>query len=193
MRVGVYIDGFNLYYGGRDHAGSAGVAGWRWLDVRSLTAALVSEQSVSWPQAVRRIRVRLVYFERRLSPETAALVERQTRGGDFDGAFELGVLAAVAVGVGIAAGMLVAGRLARPAVRPVDLADLARSVATGFVPVAAERRVELVVDAAAAVRAAADPDRVTQVLANLLDNALRHTPAGGRSGSGSSGSRTRPC
>ena len=51
MRVGVYIDGFNLYYGGRDHAGSAGVAGWRWLDVRALAAALVKEQSASWLQA----------------------------------------------------------------------------------------------------------------------------------------------
>ena len=29
-------------------------------------------------------------------------------------------------------------------------------------------------------RVAADPDRIGEVLANLLDNALRHTPAGGR-------------
>ena len=38
MRVGVYIDGFNLYYGGRGLCGK-GVAGWRWLDVRALNRA----------------------------------------------------------------------------------------------------------------------------------------------------------
>lgn len=36
MRVGVYIDAFNLYYGMRDHCGR-GTAGWRWLDIRGLT------------------------------------------------------------------------------------------------------------------------------------------------------------
>jgi signal transduction histidine kinase len=241
----------------------------------------------------------LVYFERRLPPETAELVERQTRGGDFDGAFELAVLAAVAMGVGVAVGMLVAGRLARPLTalsaaarrvawgdlaarpqvplrllrradetggllrdftamaesleqldaerrtaaasvahelrtpltilqsrleaardgllpiddrelgtllqqtrvlsrlvddlrtvnlaeagrlrlvpRPVDLGELAGRVSAGFRTAAVGRGVDVVVEATA-VPAIADPDRVTQVLGNLLDNALRHTPAGG--------------
>jgi hypothetical protein len=35
MRVGVYIDAFNLYYGGRSVCGGS-VPGWRWLDVREL-------------------------------------------------------------------------------------------------------------------------------------------------------------
>lgn len=35
MRVGVYIDGFNLYHGGRENCGR-GTSGWRWLDLRSL-------------------------------------------------------------------------------------------------------------------------------------------------------------
>ncbi len=35
MRVGVYVDGFNLYFGARDHCGR-GTRGWRWLDVRGL-------------------------------------------------------------------------------------------------------------------------------------------------------------
>lgn len=35
MRVGVYIDGFNLYYGARKACGR-GTQGWRWLDIRSL-------------------------------------------------------------------------------------------------------------------------------------------------------------
>lgn len=44
------------------------------------------------------------------------------------------------------------------------------------------KNVDLTVDApetARSARVAADPDRLGQVLTNLLDNALRHTPAGG--------------
>lgn len=40
MRVGVYIDGYNLYYGGRRLCGK-GTTGWRWLDVRSLTDSII--------------------------------------------------------------------------------------------------------------------------------------------------------
>jgi 2C-methyl-D-erythritol 2,4-cyclodiphosphate synthase len=40
MKVGVYIDGFNLYYGARGVCGK-GTAGWRWLDLRSLAAGLI--------------------------------------------------------------------------------------------------------------------------------------------------------
>jgi hypothetical protein len=43
--VGAYIDGFNLYYGGRSLCGR-GTAGWRWLDVRTL---MVSQ--LRWPGA----------------------------------------------------------------------------------------------------------------------------------------------
>lgn len=32
MRVGVYVDGFNLCYGGRGLRGK-GQPGWRWLDI----------------------------------------------------------------------------------------------------------------------------------------------------------------
>jgi hypothetical protein len=41
MRVGVYIDGFNLYYGGTRIFGGRGVAGWRWLDLRALAISLL--------------------------------------------------------------------------------------------------------------------------------------------------------
>lgn len=40
MRVGVYIDGFNLYFGARGLCGR-GTPGWRWLDVRALSNALL--------------------------------------------------------------------------------------------------------------------------------------------------------
>lgn len=48
MRVGAYIDGYNLYYGGRHLLGKS--AGWRWLDIRSLVQDLVSAQR-GWPDA----------------------------------------------------------------------------------------------------------------------------------------------
>jgi hypothetical protein len=47
MRVGVYIDGYNLYYGGRSMCGR-GMAGWRWLDVRAMAETLVRERA-DWP------------------------------------------------------------------------------------------------------------------------------------------------
>lgn len=49
MRVGVYIDGFNLYYGARGLCGR-GTAGWRWLDLRALASRLVVEQA-GWVDA----------------------------------------------------------------------------------------------------------------------------------------------
>jgi len=42
MRVGGYIDGYNLYYGGRHQLGKS--LGWRWLDIRALANSLVCEQ-----------------------------------------------------------------------------------------------------------------------------------------------------
>ena len=46
MRVGVYIDGLNLYYGGRSMMGR-GQPGWRWLDLRMLSQRLL-DGSYSW-------------------------------------------------------------------------------------------------------------------------------------------------
>ncbi len=44
MRVGVYIDGYNLYYGGRGLCGRS-TPGWRWLDLASLASDLVATHS----------------------------------------------------------------------------------------------------------------------------------------------------
>jgi hypothetical protein len=41
VRIGVYIDGFNLYYGARDFCGR-GKAGWRWLDLEALASDLIA-------------------------------------------------------------------------------------------------------------------------------------------------------
>ena len=61
--------------------------------------------------------------------------------------------------------------------RPLDLADLARDVVRAHETRATAAGVDI--DVLGAGRAEVDERRMRQVLGNLLDNALRHTPAGG--------------
>ncbi|HCC32440.1 MAG TPA: hypothetical protein DEQ28_00820 [Clostridiales bacterium] len=63
---------------------------------------------------------------------------------------------------------------------PVDLASSLRRVAEVVRPLAAQQGIELELDTPDVPAALADADRVEQVLHNLVDNALRHTPAGGK-------------
>ena len=54
-------------------------------------------------------------------------------------------------------------------------------LATAYAPQAAARQITLAVSAASETPdVLVDPDRMAQVLGNLVSNALRHTPAGGR-------------
>lgn len=62
----------------------------------------------------------------------------------------------------------------------VDLADLSRQVASHFAALAFEARVDLVVDAPRPVLAQVDAGKVQRILFNLLSNAFKFTPAGGR-------------
>lgn len=68
-----------------------------------------------------------------------------------------------------------AGRLA---VLPedADVAALAAERVAALRPVAAERAIRLQVDAPAPMHAFADPERLGQVLDNLIANAVTHTP-----------------
>lgn len=68
MRVGVYIDGFNLYYGALRHLGSR--PGWKWIDLRAFASryTLWKEASVE----------RVVYCTARVNdPEDLGQTARQ--------------------------------------------------------------------------------------------------------------------
>ena len=61
----------------------------------------------------------------------------------------------------------------------VDTADLVAAVSAAFVDRYAAKNVALHTRADAAGRLFADRQRMTQILSNLVDNALQHTPSGG--------------
>lgn len=60
-----------------------------------------------------------------------------------------------------------------------DLGDLVRSATSELEALALERGIDIAVDAPSGWRATCDSDRVIQVVQNLLENALKHTPRNG--------------
>jgi signal transduction histidine kinase len=66
------------------------------------------------------------------------------------------------------------------ALRDVDLEEVARPIVASFEQQASNKGVSLELAALRPVRVEADPDRLSQVFVNLIDNALRHTAQGGR-------------
>jgi signal transduction histidine kinase len=65
----------------------------------------------------------------------------------------------------------------RLAARHVDLGDLVEDIGAAARIMGPDKQIEVVRDGAVPV--VADPDRLTQALMNLVDNAVRHTPSGG--------------
>ncbi|MFZ5826044.1 MAG: sensor histidine kinase [Bacillota bacterium] len=63
---------------------------------------------------------------------------------------------------------------------PVDLAAEIATTLENFEPIASAKGVRLVVETGPLPAIHADPDRIRQILANLLSNAVRHTPEAGR-------------
>ena len=63
---------------------------------------------------------------------------------------------------------------------PVSLADVVRDAAELYAEVAEEKGLTLTIEAAAAPMITGDRARLTQVVANLIDNAIKYTPAPGR-------------
>ncbi|NTV96587.1 MAG: two-component sensor histidine kinase [Thiobacillus sp.] len=64
--------------------------------------------------------------------------------------------------------------------RPVDLNALAGEVVADLVGMATDKGVELELDTAGAGQVRGNPDLLRVLVRNLVDNALRYTPAGGR-------------
>ena len=60
-----------------------------------------------------------------------------------------------------------------------DLRDLATRTTEILLPVAREKSVKLQIDAPAGVSLNADPDRLHQILSNILGNAIKYSPYGG--------------
>lgn len=61
----------------------------------------------------------------------------------------------------------------------VNVGGLVRGVAEEYRPRAAEAGIELSIEAEATGLVDADPDRISQIVANLVENALRYAPEGG--------------
>ena len=68
----------------------------------------------------------------------------------------------------------------RAAFRPLDLAEVAREVVEAFAPAAEDESKTLVQRLDAPLPISGDKELLVQMIANLIDNALRHTPAGVR-------------
>jgi PAS domain S-box-containing protein len=68
----------------------------------------------------------------------------------------------------------------QPTPARVDVVSLAGDTWATFADNARERRVEFSTTATGSRELTADPDALREVLTNLFDNALRHTPPGGR-------------
>lgn len=64
--------------------------------------------------------------------------------------------------------------------RLMDLGEVVGDVHRNMQPRAREKEIDLVLDRAPAPLVYGDPDRLLQVVSNLVDNALTYTPAGGR-------------
>ena len=68
----------------------------------------------------------------------------------------------------------------RAGFKNIDLAAVALTVAEAFQPAAADEGKTLVVDIRGPLPTLGDRELLTQLVANLIDNSIRHTPAGSR-------------
>jgi signal transduction histidine kinase len=134
------------------------------VEVQRGMTADVSHQ-LRTPLAALRLRLELLAgeLEAPLADEVVAMIEETNRLSR------------------LVSGLLAVARAeaTSPAPEPADVASVAAARVEAWQPVAAERGVDLRLDAAPAM-AAVTPGHLEQVLDNLLDNAIDAVPAGGR-------------
>jgi signal transduction histidine kinase len=70
--------------------------------------------------------------------------------------------------------------VARESMEQVDLRGIVEGVAELYAPLADEKEITLSIPPSGSAYVACNPRLVSQALANLLDNAIKYTPAGGR-------------
>jgi two-component system OmpR family sensor kinase len=68
----------------------------------------------------------------------------------------------------------------QPVRAPIPLADIAREVVAELVPLADAKQIDLGISNSQPVTVLGDPDALRTLTRNLVDNAVRYTPAGGR-------------
>jgi len=66
MRIGVYVDGYNLYYGGRSQPTTG--RSWKWLDVRALVESVIRRRSEWSDWSVDRIIFCTARIDARMNP-----------------------------------------------------------------------------------------------------------------------------
>lgn len=64
--------------------------------------------------------------------------------------------------------------------RPISASELVERMALAYLPAAQEKQISVEKEVHTVPEVLADPDRISQVLDNLIDNAIRHTPQGGQ-------------
>ena len=69
---------------------------------------------------------------------------------------------------------------AREAMEPIDLRRIVEGVAELYAPLADEKEITLSIEPSGSAVVACNRSLVSQALANLLDNAIKYTPSGGR-------------
>lgn len=116
-----------------------------------------------------------------LSLQLQALASADTDAGRGEAATQL--QAGVARATRLVEQLLTLARHQQPAVAApatVALDELARETVTALIPLADSRRIDLGITSAEAATVRGDADALAALLRNLVDNAIRYTPGGGR-------------